>query len=428
MENSTAWARFSVDADAEHADLALVRLQVGDEGAEAGLDVSRASAPSSLAEFLARGRRRCPRACRSCGLRIGDRVVAAGRCRPAACGSWSRRTAAIASAAPAAGRAACHQRAAASAPRIELHTHDASPVLNPRIAPGSAWRAPSAARRRRPRAAPPRRSRPSSMNTTRVPTLAGEAHLVRDDHHGHALGCQLAHDQQHLAAQFRVERGGRLVEQQDAWATWQARGRSRRAAAGRPTAGPDRRRACRPGRPWPAASRPWRPLRRAASSARRIGASITFSSTVICGHRLNCWNTMPISARTRARRGLTARSALGRGDRRARPSRTRPVARLFQQRQAAQQRRLARAAGADDADDVGLSSISRSTPFSTRWAPKAFSNVPPPRSARASEPLPMMPSHPAYRRSCATAMPGCPAWLSCKVIGGIGRRAHHQSH
>ena len=29
----------------------------------------------------------------------------------------------------------------------------------------------------------------------------------------------------------------------------------------------------------------------------RIGASITFSSAVMCGNRLNCWKTMPISAR-----------------------------------------------------------------------------------------------------------------------------------
>ena len=32
----------------------------------------------------------------------------------------------------------------------------------------------------------------------------------------------------------------------------------------------------------------------------RMGASITFFSTVICGKRLNDWNTMPTSARTLA--------------------------------------------------------------------------------------------------------------------------------
>ena len=29
----------------------------------------------------------------------------------------------------------------------------------------------------------------------------------------------------------------------------------------------------------------------------RVGASITFSSAVMCGNKLNCWNTIPISAR-----------------------------------------------------------------------------------------------------------------------------------
>ncbi len=35
-----------------------------------------------------------------------------------------------------------------------------------------------------------------------------------------------------------------------------------------------------------------------ASLRTRRGASITFSSTVRCGNRLNCWNTMPTSARS----------------------------------------------------------------------------------------------------------------------------------
>ena len=32
-----------------------------------------------------------------------------------------------------------------------------------------------------------------------------------------------------------------------------------------------------------------------------IGASVTFSSTVLCGNRLNSWNTIPIFARTLCR-------------------------------------------------------------------------------------------------------------------------------
>ena len=43
--------------------------------------------------------------------------------------------------------------------------------------------------------------------------LAGEADLVGHDDHGAALGGQRPHHAQHLAHEFRVERGGRLVEQ-----------------------------------------------------------------------------------------------------------------------------------------------------------------------------------------------------------------------
>src|SRR6266702_2491102 len=46
-----------------------------------------------------------------------------------------------------------------------------------------------------------------------VGDLAGKAHLVGDDHHGHALMGEVDHDVEHLAHHFRVERRGRLVEQ-----------------------------------------------------------------------------------------------------------------------------------------------------------------------------------------------------------------------
>ena len=45
--------------------------------------------------------------------------------------------------------------------------------------------------------------------------VAGKAHLVGDDQHGHALLCQLPHDGQHLAGQFRVEGAGGFVEIDD---------------------------------------------------------------------------------------------------------------------------------------------------------------------------------------------------------------------
>ena len=45
--------------------------------------------------------------------------------------------------------------------------------------------------------------------------LAGELHLMRDQDHRAALARQVADHPQHLAHQFRVERRGRLVEQHD---------------------------------------------------------------------------------------------------------------------------------------------------------------------------------------------------------------------
>ena len=48
-----------------------------------------------------------------------------------------------------------------------------------------------------------------------VADLAGEAHLVRDDDHRHAVVRQLLHDLQNLADHLRVERARRLVEEHD---------------------------------------------------------------------------------------------------------------------------------------------------------------------------------------------------------------------
>ena len=46
-----------------------------------------------------------------------------------------------------------------------------------------------------------------------VRDLAGETHLVGDDHHGHAFAGEVDHDVEHLADHFRIERRGWLVEQ-----------------------------------------------------------------------------------------------------------------------------------------------------------------------------------------------------------------------
>ncbi len=46
-----------------------------------------------------------------------------------------------------------------------------------------------------------------------VGDLAGEAHLVGDDHHRHALRGEVLHDAEHVADELGVEGAGRLVEQ-----------------------------------------------------------------------------------------------------------------------------------------------------------------------------------------------------------------------
>ena len=55
--------------------------------------------------------------------------------------------------------------------------------------------------------------RPSSMKTSAVADLARELHLVRDDEHRHPVARQIAHHDQHLADELRIERGRDLVEE-----------------------------------------------------------------------------------------------------------------------------------------------------------------------------------------------------------------------
>ena len=56
---------------------------------------------------------------------------------------------------------------------------------------------------------------PWSMKTTAIGDLAGEAHLVGDDDHRHAVLRQGGHRIQHFLDHFGIERRGRLVEQHD---------------------------------------------------------------------------------------------------------------------------------------------------------------------------------------------------------------------
>ena len=147
-------------------------------------------------------------------------------------------------------------------------------------------------------ARPISRMRPASMNQHAVGDLAREAHLVGDAHHRHAVvarGCASR------PAPRRPSRGR---------ARWSARrtaspaapspapARSRRAAAGRPTAAP--------GSDSALAARPdaLEQLHRlvaclgALDAAHRIGDSITLSSADRCGNRLKLWNTKPMRLRS----------------------------------------------------------------------------------------------------------------------------------
>ena len=109
---------------------------------------------------------------------------------------------------------------------------------------------------------------------------------------------EAAHHVEHLADQLGVERRGRLVEQHQLRLHRQRAGdRDALLLAAREL----RRvglRACRPARRGRAAARR---LARPPALARRLahatGASMTFSSAVMCGNRLKRWKTMPISAR-----------------------------------------------------------------------------------------------------------------------------------
>src|SRR4051812_40185204 len=55
---------------------------------------------------------------------------------------------------------------------------------------------------------------PRVQKTNLVGDVPGEAHLVRGQHHGHAVVLEVADDGEDLADELRVEGGGDLVEQQ----------------------------------------------------------------------------------------------------------------------------------------------------------------------------------------------------------------------
>ena len=133
----------------------------------------------------------------------------------------------------------------------------------------------------------------------RVADLAGEADLVRDDDHRHARRSRARASRRapRRRARGRAPRSAR--RRASASAASRAPVRSRRAAAGRRRAGTDSSRPCRRGRPARAAPSPaprGLVLRHLPDTD---GASMTFSSAVMCGKRLKRWKTIPISARLR---------------------------------------------------------------------------------------------------------------------------------
>ena len=136
------------------------------------------------------------------------------------------------------------------------------------------------------------------MKITRSARLAREAHLVRDAQHRDALLGEVDHHLEHLVDHLGVERRGRLVEQHDLRRQAQrARDRHALLLAARQL----QRILAAPARRCARAAAGIIALSSASFFGilpTHIGASVRFSSTVRCGNRLNCWNTMPTLRRT----------------------------------------------------------------------------------------------------------------------------------
>ena len=180
-----------------------------------------------------------------------------------------------------------------------------------------------------------------------VGDVAREAHLVRGDHHRHPAGGELADHLEHLGDELRVERARHLVEQhQLGLHRERAHDRDALLLAAREPVGvlvalvgeAEAARAARARAPRP---------RRASGRAPRAARASRCAARVMCGKRLYAWKTIPIRRRTRFA------STPRRGDLLAVDDDPARVDRLDQV-DAAQQRRLARARRADQADDLVL--------------------------------------------------------------------------
>ena len=122
---------------------------------------------------------------------------------------------------------------------------------------------------------------------------AGEVHGVGDHDHGLTAGGQVGHHLQHFGGHARIERAGGLVEQHRLGLHRQCPGDGHALllAAGK-LVGPH---VDLFGQPDAVQERFGSGDRfvRGQVSALECGASITLPSTVRCGNKLNCWNTMP---------------------------------------------------------------------------------------------------------------------------------------
>ena len=129
-----------------------------------------------------------------------------------------------------------------------------------------------------------------------VCNLVCEPELVRDDHHRCAGDGECRHQPEHLPDHFRVERRGRLVEQN------QLRVHRKRPGDRDPLLLPTRERVRMRGSQMSEADLLEQALSLRRESARLsprmwCGASAMLLSAVRCGNSSKCWNTIPIRRR-----------------------------------------------------------------------------------------------------------------------------------
>ena len=220
---------------------------------------------------------------------------------------------------------------------------------------GTAWSAPRAGRRAPVCGGPCSTITPSSMKTTRSPTSRAKPISWVTTIIVMPSAGQLAHHVEHLLDELRIERAGDLVEEHHAAGPSPAPGRSRPAAAGRPRAvrGTGSSLSARPTRSSSAVAFV-RGLVLRIARAPSPAPSSRSRSAVLCGKRLNCWKTIPTRWRTKLRFQLGSPSRAGAlADVLALEEDLALLGRL-EQVDAAQQRALARAARAEDADHFAL--------------------------------------------------------------------------